>query len=56
MLVIKKGVVFDFDLKKENEIFYLLEPNDEDSFRNIIEPIIYNFTSRILNSLSHLTD
>ena len=56
LLILKKGMEFNFELKKENEIFYLIHPEDEEVLRNALEPIIYNFATRIINYLSILTD
>jgi len=41
MIVLKKGIEFKFNMKDQDDIYYLLDPEDNGSLRNIIEPIIY---------------
>jgi hypothetical protein len=56
MMVLKKGVEFDFNMINDEEIYYLLEPKDNSTLRNIIEPIIYSFFAKILKYLAQESD
>lgn len=48
MIVLKKGMEFKEELKTSDDIYYLLEPPDNITLRNALEPIIYQFASKIL--------